>query len=100
MKTKDFEAAVSRLAQRLEKYIEPIEGRIRKGQVRWFVCKVGEELYVFDHIGRCFRSYRDVNFVESDGDIHCDLDNFCVMAYHIICRPDTGLNLKFEEPCT
>ena len=100
MKTKDFEAAVSRLAKRLEKYIEPVEVRIRKGQVRWFVCKVGMELFVFDRIGRCYRSYRDVEFVESDGDIHYDLDSFGVSAYGFICRPDTGLNLKFDEPCT
>ena len=100
MKTKDFEAAISRLAQRLKKNIEPVEVRIWKGQVRWFVCKVVEELYVFDHLGRCYRSYRDVDFFKSDDDIRYRLNDSGVMAYHTICRPDFDLNLKFEEPCT
>lgn len=100
MKVKDFEAAVSRLGQRLGKPIEPVEVRIRKGQVRWFVCKVGEEMFVFDHAGRCYRSYRDVDFVESDNAIYYDLDNFGVETYDTLCHPDFGLNLDFDEPCT
>lgn len=98
MKTKDFEAAVSRLATRLEKYIEPVEVRIRKGQVRWFVCKLDGELLVFDYRGYCYRSYRKVEPIEPDGAII--YYNEGVKAYGIYCRVSVASDLNFDEPCT
>lgn len=100
MKVKDFEEAVSRLAKMTEMQIEPNEVRIRKGQVTWYVCKSEMELLVFDRTGRCYRSCRDIENIDRLGDIHYINDGSAVSAYGVLCSPDAGLNLKFEEPCT
>lgn len=100
MKTKDFEAAVSRLAKETEMSIEPIEVRIRMGQVRWFVCMLDKELLVFDKRGHCYRSCCYIDHIEQDGDIYYDKENFGVKAYGILCHKVITLSLNFDEPCT
>lgn len=100
MKIRDFEEAVSRLSKETGKKMEPFEVRIMKGQVRWFVCTMDNNLYVFDHNGKCYKSHCDVLPEEPCGDIFYKEKVEGVVAYHVFCRPESDFNLKFIESCT